>query len=492
MKILFYNWVDDRDPEGRGGGVSVYQRAVLEALSKDPAVHAVFISAGLSFDVTGGAPRWEALRADGPTPRYEIINSGVQAPSHQSFGAPAQVSHPPTQAAFFDFLEQTGPYDVVHFNNLEGLPADVLRLKDRWPDTRIVFSLHNYYPVCPQVNLWYREQETCTDFAGGQRCTTCLLTQPNARAQRLNGALNYRLRRVGITPGGRIYDHGVKTAVQLAARGVRGLSALRRKAPAALNSDGPDAHAQTTDDGAQFADRRRRMIQLINSYCDRVLCVSDAVRQLAAQYGITPDLLTTDYIGTKAAQVWQTTQPRPQVRANDGTLSLGYLGYMRRDKGFFFLLDALEAMPDAMAARLRLVIAARHGSAETMARLEALDAKFAQLTYLDGYTHAQLDDILAKVDVGVVPVLWNDNLPQVAIEMHARHIPLITSDLGGAQELGGDDRFVFEAGNSDALQAIVARLLAGQMDMDPYWANAKPPVDMGTHIRALLRFYDDP
>ena len=46
---------------------------------------------------------------------------------------------------------------------------------------------------------------------------------------------------------------------------------------------------------------------------------------------------------------------------------------------------------------------------------------------------------------GVVPVLWHDNLPQVAIEMHARHIPLLTSDMGGAQELGNCPEMVFAA-----------------------------------------------
>ena len=36
---------------------------------------------------------------------------------------------------------------------------------------------------------------------------------------------------------------------------------------------------------------------------------------------------------------------------DDGTITLGYLGYMRRDKGYFFLMKALQALPKKIRAR---------------------------------------------------------------------------------------------------------------------------------------------
>jgi hypothetical protein len=96
---------------------------------------------------------------------------------------------------------------------------------------------------------------------------------------------------------------------------------------------------------------------LINTHCDHVLCVSDAVRILAQRYGILPQLTRKSYIGTRAAQLFG--RPRSlEERPLKTTLTLGYLGYMRRDKGFFFLLDALEALPVKVAAQVCIVIAA--------------------------------------------------------------------------------------------------------------------------------------
>ena len=176
--MLYVNWVDYLDTEGRGGGVSLYQRNLMAARPGDDTL---FLASGTSHDLARRPPRWERMRHGPRTDRarrFEIVNSGVMAPGHFSFGDPAQLHHAATEAVFFEFLEQHGPFDVVHFNNLEGLPAGVLRLKERFPDTRVIFSLHNYYPFCPQVNLWWQERTHCTDFEGGTACVDCLPVRP--------------------------------------------------------------------------------------------------------------------------------------------------------------------------------------------------------------------------------------------------------------------------------------------------------------------------
>ncbi len=85
--------------------------------------------------------------------------------------------------------------------------------------------------------------------------------------------------------------------------------------------------------------------------------------------------------------------------------------------------------------------------------------RFDTVTFYNGYTHAQLPRILAGVDLGVVPVLWEDNLPQVAIECVASGVPILTSNRGGAQELLNCPALVFKAGSTgDFLAKIEACL----------------------------------
>lgn len=486
MKILYYNWVDYLDDEHRGGGVTVYQRNLMHSWDTDPAIQEVFLSAGVSYDLRNRKPRWEQVR-HGPTEdrarRYEIVNSGVLAPAHFSFGADTQISHQPTVDAFFDFIDKTGPYDIIHFNNLEGLPVEVLKLKEIWHKTRIIVSLHNYYPFCPQVNLWKREAETCVDFHDGADCETCLLyPTPDRRALMFANGLSYRLKCAGLRPGTRGFDLTYRQIMRAGRLTLRTLGAVRRRfrKPQAV---------LTPKQGQRFRDRRSQMVEVLNSYADRILCVSDAVKAIAASHGIKTDLLETCYIGSAHARKFEETHPASSLLNDDGTLTLAYLGYMRRDKGFYFLLDALAALPPEKAARIHLIIGARTGDAKAMSGLNILKPRLASLTHINGYQANELDDLLATVRVGLVPVLWEDNLPQVAIEMHARHIVLLTSNRGGARELGRSAELVHEAGSAASFETCLTRILNGEIDLEAYWAGAMAPVSMPAHTAELLRIY---
>lgn len=474
MKVLHYNWIDPEDRAERGGGVRLYMRALVAIQRQMPGWQVTTLASGLAHDLCARGPYWRKCR----TGHYEIVNSACLAPSHADFTTDAQVQDAATEATFLQFLASTGPYDVVHVHSLEGLPAQALAFKARFPGTRLVFSLHNYHPFCPQVNLWWQERAACTDFAQGQNCTTCLLVTPRPGAVRRVYAAETVLRRAGMGPGTRVYARIWRPLMQAGWRALKGFRRAKAQESAA-----------PVDLAARFRSRRSQMLTLINDHCDVVLAVSERTRTLAQGFGVTG--CVTCPIGTDHAPLWTATDARelPREISPARPLRLAYLGYMRRDKGFVFLLEALEALPRDKAACLHLTVAARRGEAEIMARMQRLRHRLAGLEWHDGYARDGLKALLADVDCGIVPPLWEDNLPQVALELHARRIPILTSDRGGAQELGGSDVLRFPAGDTDAFAALLGRLLAGQVDLGTYWARARVPKDMNCHAGELLDFY---
>ncbi|MEO1679142.1 MAG: glycosyltransferase [Pseudomonadota bacterium] len=474
----------------------------MEAMARQEGVEAVFLCAGLAHSLRPGPVRWQRLR-HGPAHeagrRFTLVDSRPISPSHHSFGDPAQLSHPETEAAFARFLRAEGPFDIVHFNNLEGLPAAVLALRAQLPDTRFVVSLHNYYPFCPQVNLWHREDHHCDDFEGGRACTTCLPFRPDPRQVRLANAAAHTLDGVGLRPGVAAFDRGVQPAMRVAARAVKGVAARRRRARGGPTPTAPVTDAPTTlpqgpppaATPAAFAERRAEIVRLINAHADRVLAVSARTADIALDFGIRPKSLEVQRIGTSHAGRWTRIAPPARLPVReDGTLKLAYLGYMRRDKGFYFLLDALEGLPAALKRRLHVLVAARAREPESPARLGAMAADFASIEHREGYTRADLDDLLADVDLGVVPVLWEDNLPQVALEMHARRIPLLTSDRGGARELAPCSALSFPAGDAAAFAQRLGALVETGLDLTDYWSCALAPTTPAAHVKALLRLYE--
>jgi glycosyltransferase involved in cell wall biosynthesis len=473
MRVLFVNWVDWRDAQRRGGGVAVYQRNMAAALAGSD-VQPGWLAAGLAQDLRPGPARWQPR--PGAPGHWEIVNSAVLAPGQLAWDSPAALADPGTEAAFAAFLAATGPWDAVQFDNIEGLPVSVLGVA-RASGARVVVMLHNYYPFCPQVNLWHQERQTCPGFDQGRACVTCLPGgQTGAGARRAALAVLWQAERLA---GPRAVPPA-RAALMAARAGVAAARALRPRTAAPAADPTPDPEA-----AARFANRRATMVATLNGQAHAVLCVSDRVRAIAQQMGVNPALLHTTRIGTPEAARYSPDRPAPALTDAQGHLHLAFLGYMRADKGFFFLLDALDTLPDTVAARIRLTVAARTGPDTAMARLRSLKPRLAALTHVNGYTHDQLDTILHDVTLGVVPVLWEDNLPQVAIEMHLRGIPLLTTNLGGAQELGNCPDMVFQAANTKAFANKITQVFNQQPDLSAYRQNAIQPQTMNGHVQSL-------
>ena len=93
--------------------------------------------------------------------------------------------------------------------------------------------------------------------------------------------------------------------------------------------------------------------------------------------------------------------------------------------------------------------------------------------------------------LGIIPVLWEDNLPQVAIEMVAEGVPIIASDRGGASELGNNELFSFEAGNVKACCDRISYFVKRPERIQSFWGEAAKLVTMKEHISELLEIYGE-
>lgn len=488
MRILYYNWVDYLDPENRGGGVSVYQKNLLQELSSTNQHKLYFLCSGISYDLFDARMRIERIKHGknlkksdclNNIERFEIINSKVLSPGHLSYGDESQIDNQEMNDLFYDFLDKHGPFDVVHFNNIEGIPASFLNLKHRYPKTKIILSMHNYYPMCPQVNLWYAEKEVCEDYYYGKKCISCIGNQAKKEVVIRSNASAYTLKKIGINPGSKYFY-----------RPFISLSGIKKRVDKRI----PDSRYNSNNifhrvSGLPFVERRRKIVELINKNCDFVLAVSQRVGEICVSYGINPRIVKIDYIGTKFSELYEKTKTPTGRIVKNKKLNLAYLGYMRRDKGFYFFVDALYHMPESLARNINLIVVAKNSDGHQLQRIYDQIWKFNDIQYANGYTHQSLPTILDNVDVGLIPSLWEDNLPQVAIEYHSRKIPIITSDKGGAPELSGNKAFTYHSLNKEELYEILENIIAGKLTHDDYWKNAKTPVSMQKHCQNLLTQY---
>lgn len=490
MKILYYNWVQFDDPEKRGGGVSVYLKNLIDHLMKQN-IDVYFLSSGLSYNFF---KKYIYLKKTQNIfgqrcKSFEIVNSHVMSPGHFSFRYVQNRADDIEMTAVFDkFLTEHGPFNVVHFHNLEGIPLNFLKLKDNFFDTKIFVTLHNYFSFCPQVNLWRREEQNCRNFRKGAGCVNCLTYEPPYKAALRAHQLAFMLKFLGFGPEKRFFKFAFKhiTKLKVIYRWIYATTDPLKK-----DRNLTDENNKLTIEGLKSAkkfDARRRMyVSSLNDYCDGIIAVSKRTATLARDFNIDDSKLSVVYIGTKQAEHIKAKRKPPRQGA---VISFIFMGYMRKDKGFYFLLDALTNLHPAVASRMRIVIAAPITDRNAVQRLKAIADKFQEIVIYDGYTHRNLPKILEGIDVGIVPVLWEDNLPQVAVELVANGIPIITSDLGGSSELSQCKAFVFPAGSINKFEQVVTKIIDDPQCLESYWNKTLTLRTMDMHINELLDLYN--
>lgn len=471
MKILFYNWVQFDDRYKRGGGVTVYLANLINQIVQTTNWGCTFLSSGLEYTFDGKLRIEETKnQLDKRVRTFQIVNSPVHAPACIQFSRlSAYLTDDSLYSLLDSFFKEHGTFDVIHFHNLEGLSLSTLRLKEKYPTTQFIYSIHNYYVFCPQVNLW-SPSGNCYTNPVFPNCSYCI-EHYDSRAETIIGSVKSCL---GLSSDSKdsVFYNWLKTAAGICRHC---LARNNRQINAADNSQ-------------IYQEYRNANVNAINRYMDAILAVSNRVYEIALAYGINPSKLQVNYIGTVAA----TVREPPRIK-RAGNLRVGYLGYARIDKGFPFLLNVLKEIPKKISSKIEILIAAKCDTEIDFdyysSEAKALVHSFAKVSFYNGFSKENQRELLSQIDLGIVPSLWEDNLPQIAIEYVAAGIPILSSDAGGASELCHDKRFVFAASDENDLKNKIIQFAEAPERVNQFWSSEVILTTMESHLEELSKIY---
>lgn len=480
LTIVLYNYVQPNERNSPGGGVTVYLRNISASLRA--AGHRVYIlSGGDRYGLLHTKPHLMHKRDD----ELIIYNSPVVAPAIYSFYHPEFY----LQSKDLDAIPETlfreiGLVDVFHFHNIEGLTHSFFHvLRDTFRNSALIFSAHNYSIGCPQVNLWQNASASCKDFRGGSACINCSDLADSRNLKLLINRLKTPIKELGER-----HPALINAAYSLDHR-ARSLIAGRTKLPQ-VSTDPANASPVPSRNSLEKASiyRAYRLAgtDLINSVFDKTIAVSKRTSDILISFGAREAQITTCYIGTKHSDRIHSVHRKV---ATPGNLHIGYLGYMRKEKGFFLFLDSLKRLPTLTKNMIDVTIAAKFTDTCAVQTMRDMASSFRTFNTFDGYTHADLESILAPVNLGIIPPLWEDNLPQVAIEFVAHGIPILTSNMGGAQEVANNPDFVFDISDPDGLIDKIQSVLHGNLDTGRFWAKEPNVHSNAQHMNELITIY---
>lgn len=529
MRIAVLGWarLSLQAAEGSGYNLSASELAAGLALSG----HRVFyLGSGRRYNIVpwmyiGRTESWRGIQC------FDVVNSPNLSPGLNNFRNMRREVHSPRQAKLvLRWLDRVAA-QVVHIHSLEGFGLDLIGAI-RKTGRPVVVTPHNYWFVCPQVDLHRTETHICIDYDGGRRCIGCV---PKAPAPWLG-----RIARRGEQTLGAIVGKPSVKAIRHVSRAVRRRLGIKLDGPDLNGHESPkidpevargfDAgpratHSGMVDHGLPLRDEEKipeigpspidqneRFLQadhhlrVINEYGQRrvrgieslnqaslVTPPSKFVLETLFRMGLDRGLGRSVRLGQPHFDlINRITRRSPYYDARPWDAStatrplrLAFLGTTRNSKGLDVLARAIPLLPRDVRQRCHFIIRASGHDWPFRKRLSV----YPEVSFHGAFDLLQLIGCVGEFEVGILPHVWFENSPLVMLEyLHAGRF-VIASRLGGPPEWIVEPReetpgngLLFGAGHPDQLAACIARVVTGEVVL---------PSPREIHAATALRSYPD-
>lgn len=176
---------------------------------------------------------------------------------------------------------------------------------------------------------------------------------------------------------------------------------------------------------------------------DVFLVPSHTLRDYYIQQGVAEEKLIFSKYGFNTRKI--TYQKKHYT--DTSVINFGFMGRIIPTKGIRVLTEAFKNIDS------NLSIYGYVGSQKRFLKQKNIDFKGA-------YDNNNINQVLAGMDVLIVPSIWLENSPLVIQEAFLAGIPVIASNIGGMKELvtDGINGFLFEVGNAKSLQKCILKI----------------------------------
>lgn len=214
-----------------------------------------------------------------------------------------------------------------------------------------------------------------------------------------------------------------------------------------------------------------------------VFCVSSDEQEHARSIGIPEQKLRTVPNGIRALPAPDRHRLRETLGLNEKQVCLGFVGRLSHQKAVDGLLEAFSRVANqAPEAHLAIV-----GEGNEMRSLQALSAQLGLEEQVTWVGHADGAAMMAAFDILVLSSLY-EGFPYVLLEAAARELPIVMTNVGGAEEMA--ERAGARTVAIADTEALAAALL--ESIRDPQWrAEASECARLASAYFSAERMVDD-
>lgn len=317
---------------------------------------------------------------------------------------------------FAKALDEIKP-DVVHIQHLIFLSVTIIEeiKKRRIP---IVFTLHDYWLVCPQWHFLKKDLSIC-DNNDISQCIDCLNYQLSIKKLPKKFYLTFR----NIVPNFvmRFFKDIYLNLIKIN-----------------LNS-------------SEMLEKIKLRIECVKELCsivDLFIAPSQFLRRKFIEFGIPENKIKFIPYGINKESF------RGFKRKVSGRIGFGFIGTILPAKGVEVLISAFNRIKDSQAELRIYGKLFSYKGFEYYPRYIKRLVKNKNIQFMGGFDHKDISDVFSEIDVLVVPSVWNENCPLIILEAFSNTTPLIASRIGGIPELVSDgvNGLLFNPRDEDDLQ----------------------------------------
>ena len=333
---------------------------------------------------------------------------------------------PRAEAAFRKVLARVKP-DLVHFQHLIHASASLVHVaKDAGLAT--VVTCHDYWAICPRVQLIRPDGERC-ETSQGAGCYLC------------------------------VKDRGLDKVETAAKAGKLGDKLLAVVAGGASALAGGRAKV-LADEYAQLREREG-VVPAAYAAADLRISPSRFLRQKLLDDPTGRDVFDP-HTFLFSDNGMRTDHVEALEKTSSDVVRFGFVGSLVWYKGGETMVKAMAELGPDVRAELNVYGSWDPVGDEHHAELERLaEGAGAKVNFRGRFDNSRLSEVYAEIDVLVVPSVWFENSPITIHEAYLTETPVLASDIGGMAEYvrDGVDGLHFRVGDHRDLAAKMRRLV---------------------------------
>jgi len=203
---------------------------------------------------------------------------------------------------------------------------------------------------------------------------------------------------------------------------------------------------------------------------DIVITPNRFLRNFFLDMGLAPQKVLVSEFGINAEWI----KPHDD-RSPEKPIRFGYIGILAQLKGVEILIRSFLSVSSSPPATLTIYGDNSHYPHYARSLIN-LAANNAAVSFKGTFTPEKLGEVLAKIDVLVVPSLWYENNPLVVSSAFAAGVPVVASDVPGISHLveDGVNGFLFRRGDEEALTKCLRRFVQEPGILSKFRGNVAP------------------